>query len=300
MPKQCRLCGSTDTEVIIAANPRIKTEIEEGDFSATGSDFGIFYDLAKCNSCKAVFALTDKKGEDFSRLYSESKDKLYLSGALERGRTFEKIIFHLKEFSCGKRRLLDVGSSYGLFLKLASKDWKESFGIELNKEACKYASQILGLNVFCGEISEADFAEGYFDVITAIEVIEHVYDPKVFIRDINKLMRQKGIIYLVCPDITSFSAKLLGSHWWSYRKMHLNYFSKKTIREFLEKNGFSVICAMPYKKTFKVEYILDNLYKLGKFRPFFYLLRSLTSVLRLQELTVTLSFGDIAVTARKK
>lgn len=300
MNQECRLCGSGNIEVIFKSSCTDKAGIRNEGFVPTACDFGVFYDLAKCADCNAVFALTQELDSDIERLYCEAKDSLYLSQIEERSKTFKKIVSHLKNLLPENARILDVGCSYGLFLKLASRAGMEAYGVELNNEAVRYAREILGLNVLCSDLKEADFPDGYFDVITAIELIEHVCDLKDLINNLYRLLKPQGKLYLVTPDISSLSARLLGYGWWSYRRMHLNYFSKESLSDFLNRNGFSTLSAEPFRKNFKAGYILDNLAGIQKAKLLYRFLLCLSRIFRLENLIVTSSFGDIAVTAKKK
>lgn len=299
MELKCRLCDSTDIEVIFHPRLKNKAKVEKSDFAPTGSDFGIFYDLAKCNNCKSIFSLLDGAEAHHDQLYSKSRDDLYLIQEAERSITFKKIISHLKHFVPDNGRLLDIGCSYGLFLKLASQTWQEAYGVELSKDASRYAREILGLNVFCADIKQANFPNDYFDIITAIEVIEHMQDPKGFITTISRILKPGGLLYLVTPNVQSFSARIMGYRWWSYRKMHLYYFSKNSLSGFLAKNGFSILDSSPYKKTFKIGYIMRQLYSFGYAKVLYYILFAIGNILKVKNLSVAASFGDIAVTAKK-
>lgn len=299
MRQQCSLCNSLDTEIVFRPRLKNKAKLKKINFSPTSPDFGIFYDLARCKKCRMLFALLDNKAPDIQSLYSQ-EDDLYLTQAPERNITNQKILSHLKTFVPYGARLLDIGCSYGFFLQLASREGFKAYGIEVNKDAYQYCKDTQGLlNVFYGDLKQADFPENYFDVITAIEVIEHIRDIKDFICDIHRVLKPGGILYLVTPDIKSLSGRLMGFRFWSYRGMHLHYFSKKTLYKFLDRNGFSVICSSSYKKTFKINYIIHQLYRSAYNKIFYYFLLGLSNILRIKNICITMSFGDIAVTARK-
>lgn len=298
MKRQCNLCNSEDIEIIFS-HPKDRAQVKGINFTPTSSDFGVFYKLARCKNCNILFSLLDNKAIDVKQLYSESKDDLYLSQAAQRNITYKKILSHIKSFLSDNSRLLDIGCSYGLFLKLARGEGLQVYGVELSKDACRYCRDTLGLNVYCGDVKDIDFPENYFDVITAIEIIEHMQSPNDFIFKIHKILKPGGVLYLVTPNIESFSAKLIGYRWWSYRRMHLYYFSKSTLYQFLERNGFLALSSRPYKKTFKIGYIIHQLNRAEYNKIFYCFLSWLSNLLRLKNLYITASFGDIAVTAKK-
>lgn len=53
----------------------------------------------------------------------------------------------------------------------------DTFGVETDRVAAQIAAQH-GLNVFCGDIYQANFPDNYFDAVTMNHVVEHVVDPK--------------------------------------------------------------------------------------------------------------------------
>ena len=293
----CDLCGSENITKITLSLSKHDGKI---GFTPSASDFGIFYPLAKCKDCDVIFSIINNKEVEIRRFYTESKDDIYLSQSAQRTLTGKAVLSHIKPFIPENGRILDIGCSYGLFLQSARDSGLQVFGVELSKDACRHCTQSLGLNVYCGELEHATFHENFFDAIVAIEVIEHVDNPDNFIADIQRILKPGGILYLVTPNTQSLSGKLLGYRWWSYRRMHLYYFSKNSLSKFLRKKNFSIMHTAPYKKTFTIKYILHhllNIERLIKLKPFFIWLDSLSWITTLH---FTASFGDIAVTAKKQ
>jgi len=297
--RQCKLCNSEDVEIVLSPHNKNQAERQGINFIPTASDFGVFYKLARCKRCNILFSLLDDNKIDIKQWYHEAEDNLYLSQAQERSSNFKRILLHIKGFVSENSRLLDIGCSYGFFLDLAKDNGLEVYGVDISKDASNYCKDTLGLNVFCGDVEKADFPENYFDVITAIEIIEHVENPKAFLSCIHKILKPDGILYLVTPNIESLSARLFGYRWWSYRRMHLYYFSKKAVYEFLGRNGFSILGSSPYKKTFGIDYIVHQLYSSGYNKIFYYFLLGISNILKAKKLKITTSYGDIAVTAKK-
>ncbi len=297
---KCAVCDSANVSHVYRARARDEAGGKKKSFTPTACDYGIYYDLAKCNDCNLLFSLLDsEEKERIGREYSRSNDPLYMAQTAERTATCRRALSALKPYIRKGGRLLDVGCSYGFFLEMAREYGLETHGVELSEHAVEYCRKSRGLDVTGAAITQAAFPDNYFDSITAIEVIEHIPDPKAFIAAAHKMLRPGGVLYLVTPDTASLSSRLLGYRWWSYRRMHLNYFSKKTLFAFLRAQGFSILNCRPYRKTFKTGYFLTQAYAALQNRACRSLVSFAGKAAILTNIRITASFGDIAVVARK-
>ncbi len=296
---RCALCGSEILKPIFEPSRRMPhSGTGETDFSPTVSDFGIFYRIVECRNCGICFSLIDDDYSEIRDKYSVSKDAVYTSQSGERSAGYRRIISRIKSLAPENARLLDIGASYGLFLNEAKAFGFRAEGIELSEDACRYCRDILRLDILCADIKDMKFDGQTFDIITAIEVIEHLNDPGSFIDKAHSLLKKNGIIYLATPDIGSFTAKIFGRNWWSYRRMHIYYFSKATLSKLLYKKGFSVVYAGPYKKTFKIDYIAGQLSRSSN-NPLVKFAARVAKCGFLKNISVTLSCGDIEMIAIK-
>lgn len=112
----------------------------------------------------------------------------------------------------GARRYLDVGSGFGGFLVAFAEIGLEVYGIEIDPQRIQFSkANCLDHNihdcVFYASILEDDLASrlGTFDVITCIDVIEHVLDTKKAIQNMVNLLNPRGILMLEIPNKYSFN-----------------------------------------------------------------------------------------------
>lgn len=132
--------------------------------------------------------------------------------------------------------VLDVGCGSGFLLGILNKNGKKTFGIEPNKKLISLAKNINPeLTVFEGVAEDIDKVfKQKVDTITLIDVLEHIKDDKLVIKNIRKHINDGGRLVLVVPAF-----KLL------YGKRdknigHYRRYSKKELIQILSENGFKI------------------------------------------------------------
>ncbi len=97
--------------------------------------------------------------------------------------------------------VLDVGGGEGAFLDLARAEGMTTFGLELNPRAAAVAAGKghRTLNKLLEDVSARDL-DGGVQVLTLFQVLEHVPDPRAFIRHCTSLVKKGGIIVVAVPN----------------------------------------------------------------------------------------------------
>jgi SAM-dependent methyltransferase len=103
-----------------------------------------------------------------------------------------------------------------------------------------------------------NLADGSFDVCILADVIEHIRDPRVLLRDVWRLLDHGSTIFLATPSIDSWSARLLGRHWMEFKREHLFYFGVATIKRLLMEVGFEDVQVDSGKKILTPAYIIGH------------------------------------------
>jgi SAM-dependent methyltransferase len=88
------------------------------------------------------------------------------------------------------------------------------------------------------ESQALDSLEQSFDIVTAIEVLEHVPDPLVALRQIRRVLRPGGIFFLTTGNAQPWRNRLLEWSYTSVPEVHVSFYEPATLRIALEKTGF--------------------------------------------------------------
>jgi len=157
---------------------------------------------------------------------------------------------------------LDIGCAFGYMIEAAKSAGYDSQGIEISP-AADVAIE-LGYNVRKVELKHAAFPEEFFSLITAIDVLEHIPEPKEWLQECRRILKKGGVLLLVTPDCSSLTAYVRKDKWPHYKVEHLYYYSPPTLKRLLTNIGFNEIRSRTGIRYLTLNYITSH-YK--KFQP---------------------------------
>jgi 2-polyprenyl-3-methyl-5-hydroxy-6-metoxy-1,4-benzoquinol methylase len=136
-------------------------------------------------------------------------------------------------------RILDIGCGTGLFLKEAKKRGWAVFGTEFTPQAIMKCVE-KGIDTRSGRLQTEWWPEGYFDIITSFEVIEHINNPLEETRIVYRFLRGGGLFYVTTPNFNSLERYVIGPKHNSIITYpeHLCYYSRKTLTYLMLVIGF--------------------------------------------------------------
>lgn len=152
---------------------------------------------------------------------------------------------HLPQPSPEKNRLLDVGCGNGDFMARAKTAGWEVTGVDFDPKAVA-TSRSRGLNTLQGDLASQGFPPESFDVVTLSNVIEHVHDPHGLIREISKILRPRGRLWVATPNTASLVHRHFRKSWLDLEPPeHLILFHRGSLKRLLQEEGFAVIKDLP-------------------------------------------------------
>lgn len=209
-------------------------------------------------------------------------------------RTFDRRLRAIGRYRA-EGRTLDVGCGPGFFLDAASTRGWEAWGIDPSAYAVEMARRTHGERVCQGVVETAPFPAGHFELVTAFDAFEHVYDPVAFLSAAHRLLAPGGLLAITTPDITSLLSRVSGRRWVSFKiPEHVFYWSPETIRRVLA-GRFEVLEITGAGQYATGGFLLRRLLRLGAVTPA--LLRG--PVALLNRLSLYANNGSLTVIARR-
>lgn len=152
--------------------------------------------------------------------------------------------------------LLEVGCGYGDFLARAEARGLTVTGVESSPYAVEVVSTKIGARgkVICGEIGQLVASGARFDFVIFSDVLEHVRDPRAFLRNVHSLLREDGIAVAIVPSLDSVSARMMKSKWVEFKPSNRWYFSTATLTRLFHGEAFGTLKVNRAKKALSVDY----------------------------------------------
>jgi 2-polyprenyl-3-methyl-5-hydroxy-6-metoxy-1,4-benzoquinol methylase len=226
---ECNYCGSDRTKAVY-------------DFSPLH--------IVKCKRCGLIYTNPRLKlsvikerlyGEDFFSAYEDEYENNLPNVREFYTRWLDKLASYTDKRHW---KICEIGSGLGGFLATAKERGHDVYGVELSEHAINYARKRFGINtIHQGAVDCIDTLDlPQMDVIVMFASIEHLQDPLWTLRKVSDRLAEGGLLLLSTGVWGCFNQIVAGKAWGIIApEGHLYYFSKRTMRMFLEKAGFRTL-----------------------------------------------------------
>jgi len=196
--------------------------------------------VVRCEQCSFQFIPPFfRKGIDYSN-YKSSE----VAREVARGDVWLKIERNLLRYRLIQKfkksgTVYDIGCGFGHFLVAGKKLGYSVAGVEMSSANVDFIRNEFDITVEKNSFLEVAESQAY-DIITLWDVLEHIDSADLIVQKVSRMLNPGGLVFIQVPQIDSFFARLLKDKWWAMGLDHVNYFSKKTIRQLLANYGFEV------------------------------------------------------------
>ena len=201
----------------------------------------------QCTECGLYYQYPQPVQGDLTTRY----DDAYFSYELENeGNFFHLMLKTLKDISFDTNSsgllkqhnpcFLDVGCATGMLLEYIRTFGWNVFGVEVCPASAEYGQKTRKVDIFNGTFEDASYPDEMFSVVHSSHLIEHLTNPAGFIREVYRVLKPGGLFITTTPNASGLQAVINGKNWRSVIPDHMYLFSLRTLKNLIEKNGFSV------------------------------------------------------------
>lgn len=215
------------------------------------------HNLVECNNCHLRFYspripfqsyLDNRFGKD--KAAEAEAEKMFNNGSflLVKDPIYQKqilksyynkiVISKLNKLFPDFKTIFEIGGSVGYlahFIKEAYPNTRID-GCELNHYSVKKANEQFGLNYQGGVFESIDVKTNYYDVVLAMDYIEHTFTPFDDLKKMNLILKPNGLIFMKTfleeLDINRTMEAPIG---------HSHHFFGHVLRSMIEKCGFKIL-----------------------------------------------------------
>lgn len=220
MELKCYVCSSSELHkkfsILLFDGPYLR------DKDAT---LRVIYECERCGHLSG----DSYDPQRYADYYASLSDDYHSSHDLDQSR-YKRILEILPKLST--MRVLDIGCGTGTFLAMLPPEVKR-FGIEPSKAAAEQA-HAKGIRIVSYDDLLRPELRSTFDLVTAVDVVEHTADLEELRRYISAALRPGGTVIILTGDAER-PARFLGRYW-SYLNYaeHISIFCPRSMRAWLE------------------------------------------------------------------
>lgn len=214
-----------------------------------GGGYKLFeYSVIACERCLMKYVNPCPDNSHLNEFYNDELISLQNERLWGRDRSneFAKKMAVIRKHNIGyDSSIAELGSGPGQFVNfLIENGYSHAYGIEIDERLCKVA-QNNNIPIHKGDLNQEPINNA--DVILCYEIIEHLVDPKRFLKNVYYSTSKNGIVIITCPNADGLDNVLvppdIDGRWLAHSLFppyHLNGFSLKSLYHLVLEIGFNV------------------------------------------------------------
>lgn len=195
--------------------------------------------LYRCRNCGLVFRSPILTTVEYNRLYAQASADVWVSkgGALRTDQLLVRAYIEAQLPEGG--RILDIGCYTGEFLTSLPAKY-DKFGIEMSERAAQHCRQN-GIRIVGDDLYQVSLLKEKFDVVTAMDVIEHTSNPDQFLGSALSILSEDGIMLITTGDADNrIWRKSKTAFWYCTFAEHVSFISEQWLKSNSRVNNFRI------------------------------------------------------------
>lgn len=205
----------------------------------------------ECPFCRTLY-VSPRPGEDLLvKYYSQYEAPLYWTKILietnEERKKLQQLprVKRLKEIMDNNDNsgevFADIGAGNGNFAAAVKEEgiFKKVIAADFSEDCIKVC-KARGLEICTGTID--NFTDSSLDCITGNDLLEHLFNPHIFLETVYKKLKKNGIVMFSTPNGEGFDFKILKDKTENITPPeHIQYFNTVSIKALMQRSGFKVL-----------------------------------------------------------
>lgn len=159
--------------------------------------------------------------------------------------------------------ILDIGCGVGSLLSEIGKKGWTIMGVEPSDRAREIATKSCNTEI-SSDISLKSIPSNNFDIVTMFHVLEHVQSAPESVKELKRVVKDDGTIFIAVPNYKSFDAQYYKDRWAALDvPRHRYHFSKESIKNLFEAEGMRVVKHYPMLMDSFYVSLLSEQYRRG-------------------------------------
>ena len=219
--------------------------------AAHRENLGVECDVWRCGKCGLIFPnpMPVPVGGLEQHYGMPPDDYFELHNTESRGASASGVLRRAEALIGGQGRLLDIGAGRGELLRAARAAGWSATGIEPSEAFARHAANYSGAEIRREAVEHCGFDQASFDVVVMGSVLEHLYNPDETVREIARILRRGGALYVDVPNevglyfhVGNLYQKVRGRNWVvniapTFSPYHVFGYSPRSLRALLAKHG---------------------------------------------------------------
>jgi len=145
-----------------------------------------------------------------------------------------------------KFRILNAGVATGATTIMLQKHG-EVTSLEYDKDCCLFLEEVVKIEVTNGSLTDLPYEDNYFDLVCAFDVVEHIEDDALAIKEMNRVLKKDGTMFLTVPAFNFLWSEhdVINHHFRRYTLKGLSSIVKDQNFDIQFKSYFNFILFLP-------------------------------------------------------